>query len=376
MKILVKRGPLLKALSHAHSVVERRTTVPILSHLLLEAKDGTLKMTSTDLELSVIETVAAAVEAPGRVTVPAHLLYDIVRKFKDDSDIELFLDTSNAEDSTSQAIPLIVKSKRSKFKLPWLAPEDFPVINISNLPHSFEIPAQDLKSLIDRTKFAMCNEETRYYLNGIYFHAKEEDELRAVATDGHRLARASYPLPQGAAGMPGIIVSRKTIQELLKLLDSSAGTVKVSLSEIQVSFELEGAFLTSRLIDGTFPDYERVVPQGNDKKMMIQVKPFSEAVDRVSTISMDRTPEVNVQIEAGKLTLTATNTDSGAAREEVEVEYEDENLQMGFNSRYLLDISHQIGCEEACFLMQDSNSPVIVNDDSGETLYVVMPLRG
>ncbi|MFQ6019088.1 MAG: DNA polymerase III subunit beta, partial [Kiloniellaceae bacterium] len=251
MKLTIERAALLRSLAHVQSVVERRTTIPILSNVLLESEEGWLRLTATDMDIAIIDRAEAEVGQAGAVTVPAHTLYDIVRKLPEGSQVEL--------DGASEADRLVLCAGRSRFTLQTLPKEDFPVMAEGELSHRFEMPAADLRTLIDRTRFAISTEETRYYLNGIYLHTAENEGvavLRAVATDGHRLARAEMPLPEGAAGMPGVIVPRKTVGELRKLLEEASEPISVALSDTKIRFDCQGAVLTSKLIDGTFPEYE------------------------------------------------------------------------------------------------------------------------
>jgi DNA polymerase-3 subunit beta len=246
------------------------------------------------------------------------------------------------------------------------------------LPHNFALPAGELRKLIDRTRFAISTEETRYYLNGIYLHATKAEEvpvIRAVATDGHRLARVEMVLPEGAAGMPGVIIPRKTVLELRKLVEDGENEVQIALSQTKIRFVVGEAALTSKLIDGTFPDYDRVIPSNNDKILEVDCKSFAEAVDRVSTISTEKSRAVKLAIGNGSLLVCATSPESGTAEEEIEVRYPGTPLEIGFNSRYLLDIAEQIG-EGVQFKMSDAGSPTIVLDSADlSALYVLMPMR-
>ena len=387
MKLTIERGALLKALGHVQSVVERRNTIPILSNVLLRAdnagapgNEGTFALSATDMDLEIVERVPGRIEQAGRITAPAHTLYDIVRKLRDGAQIEI---EASGERST-----MILRSGRSTFTLACLPPEDYPVMASGELAHNFTLTAAELRSLVDRTRFAISTEETRYYLNGIYLHATKNNEvpvIRAVATDGHRLARVEMVLPEGAAGMPGIIVPRKTVIELRKLVDESEEEVEIGLSETKIRFAAGAAALTSKLIDGTFPDYDRVIPSNNDKVLEVKCKEFAEAVDRVSTISTEKSRAVKLVIappngagggEGGSLTVSATSPENGTAVEELEVRYLAEPIEIGFNSRYLLDITAQIEGEEAQFVMSDSASPTIVRDRADpNALYVLMPMR-
>jgi DNA polymerase-3 subunit beta len=371
MKLTIERAALLKTLAHVQSAVERRNTIPILANVLIDAADGQLSLTATDMDLTIVDTVPAEVGEPGATTAPVHTLYDIVRKLPEGAQIEI----SSAGDGGQ----IKVEAGRSVFTLATLPREDFPATGDADLPHTFTLQPGELRNLVDRTSFAISTEETRYYLNGIYLHAAKTgdiDVLRAVATDGHRLARFEMPLPEGAADMPGVIVPRKTVAELRKLLEEAEEPVSVSLSDTRIRFALGAALLTSKLIDGTFPDYERVIPVGNDKIVQVRCKSFREAVDRVSTISSEKSRAVKMIISNGAITLSASSADNDTATEEVEVDYGGPDMEIGFNSRYLLDIARQIEGENAEFCLADSASPTVVSDVSDSSaLYVLMPMR-
>lgn len=371
MNLTIERSALLKSLSHVQSVVERRNTIPILSNVLIDAKDGSLGLTATDMDLTIVEQVAAEITESGATTAPAHTLYDIVRKLPEGAQISLSLGGDNQQ--------LRLSAGRSNFTLQTLPREDFPTAGAEDLPLSFELQAGELRNLIDRTRFAISTEETRYYLNGIYLHAATSGDLevlRAVATDGHRLARFEMPLPEGAKDMPGVIVPRKTVSELRKLIDEADTTVSVALSDTKLRFSFGSTVLTSKLIDGTFPEYERVIPTGNDKVMQVDCREFKAAVDRVSTISTEKSRAVKLRLVDNTLTLSATSPESGSATEEIEVGYGGQDLEIGFNSRYLMDIAEQIDGDGAQFVLSDAASPTIVKDVSdASALYVLMPMR-
>jgi DNA polymerase-3 subunit beta len=372
MKITVERGAFLKALSHVQSVVERRNTIPILSNVMIEAGKGKLKLTATDLDIEIVESIPADVLRNGAATAPAHMLYDIVRKLPDGAQVQ-------AELLTSEGGRLSVSAGAVRFELACLPKEDFPQMAAGALPHKFRVESADLKRLIDKTKFAISTEETRFYLNGIYIHAAKEGKtkaLRAVATDGHRLARFELDLPDGASDMPGVIVPRKTVTELRRLLDDAEGAIDVALSDTKIQFMSDGVELTSKLIDGTFPDYQRVIPSGNDKALSLDSKEFAQSVDRVSTISADKTRAVKLNVAKDKLTLTVINPDSGTATEELSATYNAAAIEIGFNARYLLDITGQIEGKKVRFLLSDAGSPTIIEDtDDNRSLYVLMPMR-
>ncbi|MEO9613758.1 MAG: DNA polymerase III subunit beta [Nitratireductor sp.] len=371
MRVTLERSNLLKSLNHVHRVVERRNTIPILSNVLLRAEGAVLEMKATDLDIEVTEATAAQVEQSGATTVPAHLLYDIVRKLPDGAEVMLKTD----EDGRSMS----VIAGRSNFRLQCLPQSDFPELTAGSFSHIFRIESEALKGLVERTQFAISTEETRYYLNGIFLHTLENDGtlvLRAVATDGHRLARADMEAPAGSEGMPGIIIPRKTVSELQKLVDAPDIKVAVELSETKIRFTIGSVILTSKLIDGTFPDYQRVIPTGNDKKLVIDRQSFADAVDRVSTISSERGRAVKLAIADGMVTLTVNNPDSGSAVEEVAADYDADPIEIGFNARYLLDVAGQLSGSEAKFLLADAGSPTLIHDMADEqALYVLMPMR-
>lgn len=371
MRVTLERSNLLKSLNHVHRVVERRNTIPILSNVLLAASGASLELKATDLDLEVTEATPANVEQSGATTVPAHLLYDIVRKLPEGAEVMLKLDENGNAMS--------VVSGRSSFRLQCLPQADFPELSAGSFSHIFRLDSEALKGLIEKTQFAISTEETRYYLNGIYLHTHEEGgrlTLRSVATDGHRLARAEMDAPAGSEGMPGIIIPRKTVSELQKLVDDPDVAVTTELSDTKIRFTIGSVILTSKLIDGTFPDYQRVIPTGNDKKLVIDRQSFAQAVDRVSTISSERGRAVKLAIASGLVTLTVNNPDSGSATEEVAADYDADPIEIGFNAKYLLDVAAQLGGSEARFMLADAGSPTLIHDTSDEhALYVLMPMR-
>jgi DNA polymerase-3 subunit beta len=369
MKATIERSTLLKGLSHVQSVVERRNTIPILSNVLIEATaDGTLKLMATDLDLQINESVAAAVDTPGATTVSAHTLFDIARKLPEGSQVQL----AAAEGK------MTIVAGRARFQLGTLPRDDFPVIAEGELPVQFELPAETLKQIIDKTRFAISTEETRYYLNGIFWHVADDGQpvLKAAATDGHRLARVTLPRPDGAEGMPDIIIPRKCVAELRKLLDEIDGSVGVSLSSSKIRFDMGQALLTSKLIDGTFPDYSRVIPTGNDKILRIDPRSFEEGVDRVSTIATEKTRAVKMTLDRDKITLSVTSPENGTAAEEVPGDYAAQGFDIGFNSRYLLDILGQIEGDMVEVHLADASAPTLIREnDKSPALYVLMPMR-
>ena len=366
MKATIERATLLKSLSHVQSVVERRNTIPILSNVLIEARDdGSIRLMATDLDLQVDESIQANVATAGATTVSAHTLFDIVRKLGEGSQVEL-----SAAEGKMQVI-----GGRARFNLQTLPREDFPVIAEGELPTRFDLPAETLKQIIDKTRFAISTEETRYYLMGIFLHVAD-DALKAAATDGHRLARVTVAKPDGADGMPDVIVPRKCVAELRKLLDELEGTVEVSMSPTKIRFGLGSAVLTSKLIDGTFPDYNRVIPTGNDKLLKLDPKSFAQGVDRVSTIASEKTRAVKMNVDRDKVTLSVTSPESGTATEEIAADYGSDGIEIGFNARYLLDILSEIDGDTVEVHLADAAAPTLLREnDKSPALYVLMPMR-
>ncbi len=370
MKVTIERAQLLKAMSRAQGVVERKNTIPILANVLLDAEGDKLSLRATDLDIEVIEELPAMVEQAGATTVAAHLLHEIVRKLPDGAQLSL-----NADGTTGR---LDVIAGRSRFSLATLPREDFPVMASSEYQCSYALPAPIVRRLFDKSKFAVSTEETRYYLNGVYLHVADEDgpKLRAVATDGHRLARIDAELPDGAADAPGVIVPRKTVNEMRKLLEDDEAEIAISVSETKIRFSAGDLVLTSKVIDGAFPDYSRVIPAGNTRRMEVDAAEFAQAVDRVATVSQERSRAVKLAMEQDKLTLSVNSPDAGSAAEELVVAYADEAMDIGFNARYLLEIASQVDRENAVFLFADANAPTLVREgDDASAVYVVMPMR-
>lgn len=371
MKLSIERGTLLKAVSQAQSVVERRNTIPILANVLIEAEGDMVQFRATDLDIEVVDKAPAQVERAGATTVAATTLHEIVRKLPDGALVTLTSD--------SAAGRLTVEAGRSHFSLATLPREDFPVMASSDYDTNFSIAAPVLRRLFDKSKFAISTEETRYYLNGVYMHVADSDGgmvLRCVATDGHRLARIDADLPPQAEGMPGVIVPRKTVGEMRKLLDDDDAQIAVSVSETKVRFATPDITLTSKVIDGTFPDYTRVIPQANTKRMEVDASEFAQAVDRVATVSSERSRAVKLQLEEDRLILSVNAPDSGAAEEELAVAYGDDRMEIGFNAKYLLEIASQVDRENAVFLFNSAGDPTVMREGNDQSaLYVVMPMR-
>lgn len=371
MKLSIERGALLKAVAQAQSVVERRNTIPILANVLIEAEGGEVSFRATDLDIEVVDRTSAQVERAGATTVSAVLLHEIVRKLPDGALVSLADDGAQGR--------MTITAGRSSFQLATLPRTDFPVMASSEYATTFTCPAGVLKRLFDKSKFAISTEETRYYLNGVYMHTAESEGqpvLRCVATDGHRLARIDAPLPVKADGMPGVIVPRKTVNELRKLLDDEETEIKVSVSETKVRFVTPMITLTSKVIDGTFPDYARVIPASNSRKLEVDAAEFARAVDRVATVSSERSRAVKLSLDEDRLVLSVNAPDAGAAEEELSVAYSDERLEIGFNAKYLLEIASQVDRENAVFLFNSSGDPTLMREGGDmSAVYVVMPMR-
>ena len=370
MQLTIERAALLKALGHVQSVVERRNTIPILSNVLLSADRDTMAFSATDLDMEIVDETPGRVDGPGQITAPAHTLYEIVRKLPEGAEVELRF---SGDDPRLQ-----VSAGRSRFNLPVLPAGDFPIMSSDGLSSRITIDTGELIRLIDKTRFAISTEETRYYLNGLYLHTVVEGgvtKLRAVATDGHRLALAEMPAPDGAAGVPGVIVPRKTVQEARRLLEDAGETVDLQSSAQKIRFEFGRAALTSKVIDGAFPPYERVIPKDNNRVLIVDNTLFAKAVDRVATISAEKSRSVKMAIEPGRVILTVRNMEAGQGVEELEVDYDGEPFEISFNARYLLDVTEQMGAT-AEFRFADPGSPTLMLDPTDpDVQYVLMPLR-
>jgi DNA polymerase-3 subunit beta len=374
MKLTIERAALLRSLGHVQRVVERRNTIPILSNVLLKAKGDELALTATDMDLEIVETVAAEVARAGAATAPAHTLYDIVRKLPDGSQVEI---------DGGDGGMITLRSGRSQFKLGCLPVEDFPQMSGTDVSHSFTVAAGDLRTLIDRSRFAISTEETRYYLNGIYLHAAKARTggsdipvLRAVATDGHRLARVEMPLPAGAEGIPGVIVPRKTVGEIRNLIDEAASGIEVAMSETKIRFTLDGITLTSKLIDGTYPDYERVIPKDIKLTATASAPALRDAVNRVSILAdKNANNRVELLFAEDKITLTAEG-DYGRYDDSLSatISGEDAAMTAAFNAKHLLDALGPL-TGDAMLRLSGSTAPMLVEPLGGTYRAVMVALR-
>ncbi len=366
LNITIEKSVLLKAIARLQSLVEKRNTIPILANVKIEASENKLVLTVTDMDLVASEQIEANIASSGSLTVPALTLYDIVRKLPEGSQVALKADAGSSR--------LNVTAGASNFTLSYLPADDFPVMSEGELTHKFTMSSKDFLKLVEKTRFAMSNEETRYYLNGVYFHISN-GKLRAVATDGHRLASVEAEAPAGAAGMPGIIIPRKAVNEISKLLENQS-EVSIALSETKIKFNAGGIELLSKVVDGTFPDYQRVIPDNNTKLATVSSTLFNEAVDRVSTIAADKTRAVKIKFDKDAITLNSQGLEGTSAKEVIDCTYGSEALEVGFNSRYVLEMMTQIKSDKINIALDTSNSPALITDPTDTSaVYIIMPMR-
>jgi DNA polymerase-3 subunit beta len=374
MEFKTNSSDLLKALSHIHGIVEVRHTLPILSNIILEAEDGKLVLSSTNLDIYCSDKIKAEVMHPGEISVSAITFFEIIKRLP--SNTELMMKMADEDNE------IVLVCGRSKFKLSTLKTEDFPIISENDLSTSFVLSADELIRIIDKTKFAVSNEETRYYLNGIFLHKADRNSiqfLRAVATDGHRLAQYDIPLPQGADDITGIIIPKKTIFELRKVLDDANGDVSISLNENKIKFTFNDLKIISKVIDGTFPDYTKVIPQNNNKNFKTNSNELKNAIDRVSAVAANeesKSKAIKLSLEDNKLDLSVESQSKGSANEIIDISYDGDKVDIGFNSKYIIDICNEIDGEEVDISLLDSVSPAIILDKTDENLFfVLMPMR-
>lgn len=368
MDFRVSREAFLRVLTHVSSIVDSRSTIPILSNIYLKCDNNQIEIRSTDLDISIREFVSADSTKNGEATVSSRILTDIIRKTKKNSIVKCKLEGNR----------LIINSDNSVFELNALTADEFPKFVPLDPSNAFEITIQQMKRIFNKTKFAISAEETRYYLNGIYFHTINngtKTTLRCVATDGHRLAKTELDL-NSTFTIPGIILPRKFILQLDRILGDFEGKVKMICTDTQVSLEADNFIIISKLIDGTFPDYEKVIPVSNDKLLQVEAEPFFNAVDRVSTVNQDKTPTVKLHFENNNVKIMATSTDSNKGDEEVAANYTADSLEILFNSKYILDLQDVIEGETMILELLNQSSPVIVKDTKDtSSLYILMPMR-
>jgi len=365
MNIQISRGELLSALQSVIGVVERRQSLPILSNLLLEAKEDQLSIVGTDLELQVERKVQVQNLAPGRITAPARKLHDICRGLPEGAMLSLELVEGK----------LLLKSGRSRFSLATLPAEEFPMFSADASEISLSLSNRELKDLLQRTQFAMAQQDVRYYLNGLLLEIRPM-RLRAVATDGHRLAMAELQKDLNATKDTQVILPRKTVLELQRLLDTSDASVKLSLTANQIQVDLEDLRLTSKLIEGRFPDYERVIPEDSDKIVRCGRQKVRAALSRAAILSNEKFRGVRLQLSNEMLRIQTQNPEQEEAEEEVEVQYNGPALEIGFNVSYLLDALDAIEGDEFIFKLRSSDASGLIHDAAQASgKFVVMPMR-
>jgi DNA polymerase-3 subunit beta len=370
MQFEVAKPILLKAIANSNGAVEKKNTIPVLQNIKIETKNGYVVLTATDMDISVTSVFAADVANHGVTTVPAQMFHDIIRKIPDSSNVAIIQENPNL---------LQIKSGKSQYTLPCIDASDFPVLSEGELGDEVEIEAEKLVKMIDKTRFAISNDETRYYLNGLYLHAFKKDsdgagfELRSVATDGHRLAMSHISLPNLPAEF-GVILPKKSVNEVRRIIDGAKRLV-IAVSRAKIKITADHTTVISKLIDGDFPDYEKVLPKNNNQIVIINKKNLFDCVDRVSTLAADKHKSIKAIIENNKITLQASANDGSFAHEELDVGYDGDKIEVGFNSRYLLDVIGQIDKEEFTMRFRDGASPALIEAKDFNSVFVVMPIR-
>ncbi len=370
MKFQISQKKIFKTLSHLQGIVDKKNTLPILSNILLEAKDNTLTLSSTDMDISIVEKLDCNVLEDGSTTINSQIIYDIVRKLDNNNEVEMISNNGKI---------LTVRASGSRFSLSCLPKEDFPIIDQKSDGVNIKINSRILFKLIDKTKFAISNEETRYFLNGLYFNIHKENEkseVTLVGTDGHRLAKFSHTLDQSIEQVTGVIIPKKTINELSKLLSDIDNDVDIVISSNKIIFYIENLVFMSKLIDGTFPDYKRVIPNDNKNTLEVNRDKLLSAVDRVSTVANEKSPVIKLNLLKDVINLNTVNNDNSTASEDLKLSYNGEDLEIGFNSKYIMDIVNNLEDEMITIKFKDGSSPIIAQEKSNSNLvYVLMPMR-
>lgn len=367
MQFEVAKPVLLKAISNVNGAVEKKNTIPVLQNIKIEVKNGKVNLAATDMDILVTVAFEADIKTSGTTTVPAQMFFDIVRKIPDLSAILI-----------SQESPSIlqIKSGKSKYNLPCIDASEFPNLSEGELGKEIEVNSEGLARMIDKTRFAISSDETRYYLNGLFLQALKRDsgfELRTVATDGHRLALSYLPCDNIATEF-GVILPKKSVAEIRRIIDGSK-SLKIAVSRVKIKIIADNTVIISKLIDGEFPDYEKVLPKSNNQISVINKKSFFDCVDRVSTVATDKHRSLKLTIENGKMNLQVSTNDGSFAYEELDVNYTSDKIETGFNSRYLLDVISQIDKEELMMRFKDGASPAIVEAKEMSSVFVIMPVR-
>ena len=366
MQFEVSKQVLLKAIASVNGAVEKKNTIPVLQNIKIEAKDDKVVLLATDMDILVTSTFESDMKKGGSTTVPAQMFFDIVRKIPDGSSIMI---------SQESETILQIKSGKSKYNLPCIEASEFPNLSEGELGAEIEVDAEKLAKMIDKTRFAISNDETRYYLNGLYLQAMEREsgfELRTVATDGHRLA-LSFLVTDLKTSF-GVILPKKSVAEIRRIIDGSK-KIKLAVSRVKIKIIADQTTIVSKLIDGEFPDYDKVLPKHNTQIAVINRKNFFDCVDRVSTVATDKHRSVKLVVENGKMNLQVNTNDGSFAYEELDVNYSGERIETGFNSRYLLDIIGQIDKDELMMRFKDSASPALIEAKDMTSVFVIMPVR-
>ena len=365
MRFSLQREVFLKPLAQVVNVVERRQTLPVLANLLVQVRDGQLALTGTDLEVEMVARVAVEDADDGETTIPARKLFDIIRALPDGSRVTV---SQSAEKVTVQA-------GRSRFTLATLPANDFPSIDEVEATERVTVPESTLKELIERTSFAMAQQDVRYYLNGLLFDLREGN-LRCVATDGHRLALCEAEYQGGVQAKRQIIVPRKGVTELQRLLEGGDREVELEMGRGHLRVKRNDVTFTSKLIDGRFPDYEAVVPIGADQQVTVDREVLRASLQRAAILSNEKYRGVRIEVSPGQLKISAHNPEQEEAQEEIEAETRVDGLSVGFNVNYLLDALTALKEEQVILAMRDANSSALVREASNERCrHVVMPLR-
>jgi len=370
MKFIITKPVIYKALTHLQSIVNKKNTLPILSNILIEADQNTLNLSSTDMDISIKEKINCNVIESGSTTLNAQIMFDIIKKLPETSEIEFISNDSKI---------LTIRSNVSKFSLSCLPKDEFPIIETELKGKKIKVKSQTIFKLIDKTKFAISNEETRYFLNGLYFNIQPEGSsslITFVGTDGHRLATSSAYVDEKIDEIPGVIIPKKTINELSKLLSENSNDIEIDISQNKIVFYIDNLILISKLIDGNFPDYKRVIPSGNDKDLIIDRINLLSAVDRVSTIANEKSPSIKLKLLNNHINLSTINNENSTATEDIEVKYDGIEIEIGFNARYVMDILDNLEGEEIKISFNDNSTPIIAQEVlNSDIIYVLMPMR-
>ena len=370
MKFIVTKPVIFKTLTHLQSIVNKKNTLPILSNILIEADQNSLILTSTDMDISIREIINCNVIESGSTTLNAQIIYDIIKKLPETSEVEFI---------SNDGKMLTIRSNVSKFSLSCLPKDEYPIIETSAQGKKLQVKSDIFCKLINQTKFAISNEETRYFLNGLYFIIKKESDssnLTFVGTDGHRLATSSSKSNNYEVDIPGVIIPKKTIYELSKILADKSTNMDIDISSNKIIFYIDNLILISKLIDGNFPDYNRVIPKNNNNHLIVKRSILLSAVDRVSTIANEKSPSIKFKLLENLINLSTINNENSTATEDIEAKYEGKEINIGFNSKYIMDILENLEGEEIKISFDDNSTPIIVKEHSGSELtYVLMPMR-